>query len=85
MALYLGSNKKLKASLGGIAVCLNIVNAAPSISAIRLLSSDNYILKDSMGVYLIPKIEIQGTMLTTVDDYILQDLNGLYLTTEEDI
>lgn len=49
MALYVGSQKK-KIFLNG-----KIYTIAKVSDKIRLLSSDKYILKDSQGVYLIPK------------------------------
>ena len=83
MALYLGEDK-VKINLGGQLYYLNLITTTSHIDRISLLSLDNYILQDSTGVYLVPKIDIYGTMLTTIDDYILQDVNGLYLTIEED-
>lgn len=55
MALYLGNSGKLKVqTLSG--VCHFIVSSVSSIlSKITLKSSDNYILKDSNGVYLTAK------------------------------
>lgn len=55
MALYLG-NEKMKLRLNDLLMHLNIhPSSDPIIEVIRLLSSDNYILKDSNNVYLIPK------------------------------
>lgn len=55
MALYLGSNKK-KLYQGDFKALLNIYISSPSIiSSIRLLSSDNYILKDINNLYLTVK------------------------------
>lgn len=55
MALYLGE-EKMKLSLNDLLVRLNIYSSSdPITEVIRLLSSDNYILKDSNHVYLIPK------------------------------
>lgn len=54
MALYIGSDK-VKVNINGIAYCLNLFFASPITNGIRLLSSDNFILKDSKGVYLTTK------------------------------
>ena len=51
MALYLGENK-VKINLDGVVYCLNLFSETPITNGIRLLSSDNYILTDSNGVYL---------------------------------
>lgn len=50
MALYLGSSEKVKIISNNVKCILNIV-----IVSNRLLSSDNYILKDLNGLYLIAK------------------------------
>jgi hypothetical protein len=54
MALYLGS-KKLKITLDNIKYNLNIFSTTPIVNGVLLLSSDNYILKDSNGLYLTAK------------------------------
>lgn len=54
MALYL-SGDKLKINLDGIVYCLNLSSTTPITNGIRLLSSDDYILKDSSGLYLTAK------------------------------
>lgn len=54
MSLYLGSDK-VKINLDGIIYHLNLVATTPSIIGVKLLSSDNYILKDSNGLYLTAK------------------------------
>lgn len=51
MALYLG-NQKVRLNLNGIAYKLNIFSMSSNIKGPVLLSSDNYILKDSNGLYL---------------------------------
>jgi hypothetical protein len=53
MALYLGSTGKRKVILNDVVYCLNASMMSPIVDNI-LLSSDNYILKDSNGIYLIP-------------------------------
>lgn len=55
MALYLGSSDKQKVVLNGAAYCLNLFTQVAITNGIRLLSSDNYILKDSNGLYLTVK------------------------------
>lgn len=54
MALYLGNNK-VKINLNGILFDLHISETAPVITGIKLLSSDNYVLKDSNGLYITVK------------------------------
>ena len=54
MPLYLG-NEKVKINLNGIVYKLNLYSSKKIEDIIRLLSSDRYILKDSNGLYLIPK------------------------------
>ena len=55
MALYLGSSEKRKVILDGVVYRFNLFTSKPIANFIRLLSSDNYVLKDSKGLYLIPK------------------------------
>lgn len=50
MGLYLGRDK-LKIILNGTGYNMTISSLIPGV---KLLSSDNYILKDSSGLYLIP-------------------------------
>jgi hypothetical protein len=53
--LYVG-DRKHKINLDGKKYRLASVSIQKPIeSVVRLLSSDNYILKDSNGVYLVPK------------------------------
>lgn len=54
MALYLG-NDKIKINLDGNKYCLNLFSTVPITNGIRLLSSDDYILKDSKGIYITTK------------------------------
>ena len=51
MALYCGS-EKVKINLGGVVYDFNLYSTTPITNGIRLLSSDDYILKDSNGLYL---------------------------------
>lgn len=55
MALYLGGSEKLKINLGNVVYSMNIFSALPTIEEIILSSSDDYMLKDFNGLYLIPK------------------------------
>lgn len=55
MALYLGNSSILKINLGGVTYRLNGFTRTSAINGCYLLSSDNYILTDSNGVYLIIK------------------------------
>ena len=51
MALYLGS-KKQKITATNFKCTLNLFSSITVTNGIRLLSFDNYILKDSNGLYL---------------------------------
>lgn len=51
MALYLGSDK-IKVNLGGVAYLMNLFTPTLILNGAMLLSSDDYILKDTNGVYL---------------------------------
>lgn len=55
MALYLGNSEKLKINLDGVVYDLNLFSTTPITDGIRLLSLENYILKDSNGLYLVAK------------------------------
>lgn len=54
MALYLG-DKKVKINLGGVVYNLNVIPAVLVTNGVRMASSDDYVLKDSNGVYLTTK------------------------------
>ena len=54
MALYLGSDK-VKVNLDNKVHHLNLVVITPSIVGVKLLSSDDYVLKDLNGLYLTSK------------------------------
>lgn len=54
MALYLG-NEKVKIYLNGVAYCLRTSFEAPAINGVRLLTSDNYILKDANRLFVTAK------------------------------
>lgn len=55
MAVYLGSSGERKVILDGVVYDVNWISATPIIDSIVLLSSDDYILKDINGTYLISK------------------------------
>ena len=52
MALYLGSGEKVRIITSSGACNLIICSLTPITNGIKLLSFDNYILKDYNGVYL---------------------------------
>ena len=54
MALYLGRDK-VKINLDNIIYCLNLFSKIPITNGIRLLSFENYLLKDSNGLYITTK------------------------------
>lgn len=56
MALYLGKDA-VKINLNGIVCSLNLFSSNPILNGVSLLSSENYILKDSNGVFLTAKEE----------------------------
>lgn len=55
MALYLGNSVKLKTSINNIIYRFNLFSETPITNGVRLLSLDEYILKDSNGLYLTAK------------------------------
>lgn len=55
MALYLGSSERQKIVLDGNAYYLNLISKIIITNNDTLLSSDNYILMDSNGLYLAAK------------------------------
>lgn len=54
MALYLGSDK-VKINLENIICHLNLFSTPPITNGVRLLSNDNYILKDLNNLYVTSK------------------------------
>lgn len=54
MAMYLGSEKR-QIVLNGVTYNLNVFSEAVIVNSAILLSLDGCILKDSRGLYLIPK------------------------------
>lgn len=55
MGLYLGSSQKVKINLASNKYSLKLFSLTPILNGTRLLSSDNYILKDKNGRYLTAK------------------------------
>lgn len=53
MALYLGNSEKLKLNMNNAVYLLNIFSRSSITNSIGLLSSENYILKSSDGLYLV--------------------------------
>ena len=85
MALYLGSGEKLRVSLGSTPCLLHLVSVPPDTSGVRLLSSDGFVLRDSYGLYLVPKdsLIISENRLLSADDYMLKDANNAWLFVKE--
>lgn len=54
MAVYLGENR-IKINLNGIVYILNLFTTAPILNGIRLLTSENYVIRDSNGLYITVK------------------------------
>lgn len=58
MALYLGGNgEKIKILQSGSLIRFNLFTLKPITNGIRLLSSDDYTLKDSNNIFLTAKEE----------------------------
>lgn len=55
MALYLGGSEKLKIVIDNINCHLKLFSTTPITNGVRLLSSEDYILKDSNNIYLTTK------------------------------
>ncbi len=55
MSLYLGNSEKLKVNLNSVIYIFKSFSENPITNGIRLLSSDNYTLKDFNGIYLTVK------------------------------
>lgn len=55
MALYLGNSEKLKININNTICTLKLFSEVPILNGARLLSSENYILKDSNGIYITVK------------------------------
>lgn len=52
MGLYLGSGEKLKIYWGGKIYFGNLYSRIPITNGMRLLSLEEYILKDSIGIFM---------------------------------
>lgn len=87
MALYLGKDA-VKINLNGIVCCLNLFSLTPITNGELLLSSGDYILQDSNGIYLIPNdspaINTSTVKLLLSDGCALKESTGLYLVYKED-
>jgi hypothetical protein len=79
MPLYLGSSGKIEINLGGDAYYLNLFSTTPITNGTRLLSSDDYALRDATVLYL----TTDRIRLLTCDGHFLTSANDLYLTTKE--
>ena len=55
MALYLGSDKKFKITIDGKQYSLKFFSTTPITNGVRLLTSEDEILKDSNGLYITAK------------------------------
>ena len=53
MGFYIGNSEKLKVTLSGAKCGIQIIDKVKESA--MLFSADNYILKDSQGLYLVPK------------------------------
>lgn len=74
MAIYIGG-QKYKLIIGGDVCDMQIYSPIPITNGIRLLSSDDFILKDIRGLYLTTEY-IQSL---SSDGSILQDFENNYL------
>ena len=84
MGFYVGSTR-YKVILDSVLYCVNIYSSSPITNSAKLLSSDNYILKDVNGLYLtVSDIEKYQIQLSTLSDEILQDSNKSYLIIKEE-
>ena len=54
MGIYIG-NSKIKFNVGGLARRLKITTSSINVTNILIKSIDNYILKDSKGLYITAK------------------------------
>lgn len=84
MAMYLGGTK-CNIVLGNIIYDIKLHFSTPIINSAFLLSSDNYVLQDCAGIYLIPDDDfvVNNTLLLLKDGCVLKDKNHLYLTIKE--
>ena len=86
MALYLGDNK-IKININGAAYHLNLFSSNLILNGVALLSSDDYILQDSEGVYLVIDdsfvVNPNSVKLLLLDGCALKESTGLYLVYKE--
>lgn len=57
MPLHLGSGEKVKVNKQGALIRFHVPTPKPITNGTRLLSSEDYILKDSKGTYLTTRKE----------------------------
>ena len=76
MALYIGG-QKYKIIVGGDICELDVYSPIPITNGVRLLSSDDFILKDINNVYLTVTEYLQSL---SSDGSILTDIEDKYLT-----
>lgn len=76
MAIYVGG-QKWKLTVGGDVCNLDVYTPTPITNGIRLLSSDDFILKDINNLYLTTTEYIQSL---SSDGSILKDIEDKYLT-----
>jgi hypothetical protein len=55
MPAYLGNSEKVKIMHSGSLIKFNVFTTKPITNGVRLVTSDNYTLKDSKGLYLTVK------------------------------
>ena len=55
MALYLGGSEKIKISHDNTLIRFNIFTETPITNGVLLLTSDEFIIKDSDGIYMTAK------------------------------
>lgn len=53
MGLYAGNSSRLRIRFNGVSYTLRVLKELPKINSYRLLSSDNLMLKDRDGLYLV--------------------------------
>lgn len=71
MALYLGRSEQQKVILNGVVYRFNLYSTTLITNGIRLLSSDDYILKSSDGYYLTAN-ESEYIEINEDDNYIFK-------------
>lgn len=79
MAVYANGSRQ-GMILGGFTCDMELYCHKPITNGARLISSDNYILKDTSRLYL---TTIKYVSMSTSDNSILKDANELYLKVKE--